>query len=199
MAEAYKSAAATVLQAIEVDNTGKYEEARVLYNRAIDQYIEALRLEKNPSIKEAVQKRVVGYMDRAEMLKTYKPKGSQQDTALPRVEAHKPKPKLIQIMIALNPDPKTGKWVWRDPVYGGSVYGDYTGDTFDECVPKIFAAVDKARVNHPSATLQECEILSKWPETYEKQIAEVKVLLMSRFPGAEVTASDDVGYGRAFD
>jgi vacuolar protein-sorting-associated protein 4 len=69
MGETLKSATETVTQAIEADNAGKYEEAYALYQRALEQFLVALKWEKNPTTKEIIQKRVVGYMDRAEMLK----------------------------------------------------------------------------------------------------------------------------------
>jgi vacuolar protein-sorting-associated protein 4 len=63
------SATATVTKAIEADNEGKYEEAYALYSRALEQFLIALKWEKNPTSKEIIQSRVKGYMDRAEMLK----------------------------------------------------------------------------------------------------------------------------------
>ncbi len=106
--------------------------------------------------------------------------------------------KLIQIKIARNPG-ANGKSVHGDPMHGKTRYSDWTGATLAECVGKVIRAVDRERATYPTATLEECEICSRWESTYAQQIAEVKALLEERFPDAKVTASDDVGHGRAFD
>jgi vacuolar protein-sorting-associated protein 4 len=63
-----KQATDTVTLAIQADEDQKYAEAYNLYQRALEQFMVVLKYEKNPKMKEIIQKRVVGYMDRAEML-----------------------------------------------------------------------------------------------------------------------------------
>ena len=64
-----KQATETVTAAIKADTDGDFERAYQLYQRALEQFIVALKYEKNPKSKEIISKRVTGYMDRAEKLK----------------------------------------------------------------------------------------------------------------------------------
>src|SRR5687767_13298709 len=64
-----KTATETVTAAIQADNEKKYEEAYALYQRALEQFMVAVKWEKNPTTKEIILKRVAGYMERAETLK----------------------------------------------------------------------------------------------------------------------------------
>ncbi|KAH9260650.1 hypothetical protein BASA81_001117 [Batrachochytrium salamandrivorans] len=67
--ELLAKATEVVTKAIDADNAGNYEEAYQLYSRALEQFLVALKYEKNPTSKKLIQSRVMGYMDRAEMLK----------------------------------------------------------------------------------------------------------------------------------
>ena len=58
-----------VQQAIAADNDKDYEKAYGLYKQSLDHFLLALKYEKNKTAKEIIQKRVEGYMERAEMLK----------------------------------------------------------------------------------------------------------------------------------
>ena len=58
-----------VQQAIAADNDKNYEQAYGLYKQSLDHFLLALKYEKNKAAKEIIQKRVEGYMERAEMLK----------------------------------------------------------------------------------------------------------------------------------
>mmetsp|Transcript_28769 Transcript_28769/g.35350 ORF Transcript_28769/g.35350 Transcript_28769/m.35350 type:complete len:386 (+) Transcript_28769:1080-2237(+) len=63
------SAKQSISEAIELDNKGEYEKAYSKYQRALEQFIVALRYEKNPASKQVLERKVTEYMDRAEMLK----------------------------------------------------------------------------------------------------------------------------------
>ena len=69
MSDLLKGATETVTQAIAADNENDYEKAYSLYSRALEQFMVALKYEKNAKSKEIIMKRVTGYMDRAEQLK----------------------------------------------------------------------------------------------------------------------------------
>jgi vacuolar protein-sorting-associated protein 4 len=58
-----------VQEAIAADNDKDYEKAYGLYKLSLDHFLMGLKYEKNPAAKEIIQKRVEGYMERAEMLK----------------------------------------------------------------------------------------------------------------------------------
>ena len=64
-----QQATQTVTQAIDADNAGEYEKAISLYQRALEQFMIALKWEKNATSKEIIHKRVLGYLERAETLK----------------------------------------------------------------------------------------------------------------------------------
>ncbi len=53
----------------QLDNEQNYEEAYVQYKKALDYFMTGLKHEKNPSVKDTILKRAMGYMDRAEQLK----------------------------------------------------------------------------------------------------------------------------------
>ena len=59
-----------VQKAIEADNGQDYEQALVLYKRALEFFITGLKYEQNPSVKESIKERVGGYMKRAEQIKS---------------------------------------------------------------------------------------------------------------------------------
>mmetsp|Transcript_4083 Transcript_4083/g.4731 ORF Transcript_4083/g.4731 Transcript_4083/m.4731 type:complete len:441 (-) Transcript_4083:118-1440(-) len=63
------AAKATVSEAIELDKEGMYEKAYAKYQRGLEQFLVALKYEKNPSSKEVLTRKVQEYMDRAEVLK----------------------------------------------------------------------------------------------------------------------------------
>lgn len=67
--ELLAKATEVVTKAIDADNAGNYEEAYQLYSRALEQFLVALKYDKNPTSKKLIQSRVMGYMERAEMLK----------------------------------------------------------------------------------------------------------------------------------
>lgn len=69
MSELMAQAAKAAIEAIDADNAGNYEEAYQLYARALEQFLVALKYEKDPISKRIAQGRVLGYMERAEMLK----------------------------------------------------------------------------------------------------------------------------------
>lgn len=69
MSDTLKAATETVTAAIEADNAGEYDKAFGLYQRAIEQFLVALKWDKNPTSRGIIEKRVAGYMDRAELLK----------------------------------------------------------------------------------------------------------------------------------
>ena len=69
MSDTLKAATETVTQAITADNDKRYEDAYALYQRALEQFMVAVKWEKNPTTKEIILKRVAGYMERAETLK----------------------------------------------------------------------------------------------------------------------------------
>eukprot|EP00636_Phaeomonas_parva_P003323 CAMPEP_0118850020 /NCGR_PEP_ID=MMETSP1163-20130328/51_1 /TAXON_ID=124430 /ORGANISM="Phaeomonas parva, Strain CCMP2877" /LENGTH=479 /DNA_ID=CAMNT_0006782217 /DNA_START=176 /DNA_END=1615 /DNA_ORIENTATION=+ len=58
-----------VKEAVEKDNAQDYEGALVLYKRSLEYFINSIKYEKNPAVRETVSQRVVGYMKRAEDLK----------------------------------------------------------------------------------------------------------------------------------
>jgi len=58
-----------VAEAIQLDNDGEYEKAYSKYQRALEQFLVAVKYEKNPKSKEVLTKRITDYMDRAETLK----------------------------------------------------------------------------------------------------------------------------------
>lgn len=58
-----------VNKAIDADNKTEYEKALKLYDTSLEYFITGLKHEKNPAAKEMIQKRIKGYMDRAEILK----------------------------------------------------------------------------------------------------------------------------------
>ena len=58
-----------VNKAIDADNKAEYETALKFYETALEYFVTGLKHEKNPAAKETIQKRVKGYMDRAETLK----------------------------------------------------------------------------------------------------------------------------------
>lgn len=106
--------------------------------------------------------------------------------------------KLIQIMLALHPGPD-GKRIFKHPIHNGMAVYDAYAKTFQECSDKIDKMMERERFTSPHVVLQECEICSNHDDTYEQQIAEVTALLRVKYPNVTVTASDDVGHGRAFD
>ena len=55
--------------AIEADNAEDYEKALKYYDCSFEYFMTGLKHEKNPIAKETIQKRVSGYMTRAEALK----------------------------------------------------------------------------------------------------------------------------------
>jgi len=69
MSDTLKAATETVTKAIEADNDKRYDEAYSLYQRALEQFMIAIKWEKNPTTKEIILKRVGTYMERAETLK----------------------------------------------------------------------------------------------------------------------------------
>jgi vacuolar protein-sorting-associated protein 4 len=69
--ESLKKAVAIVTKAITADQEEKYEEAFALYQRALEYFMHGLKYEKNKTTKEILMKRIGGYMNRAEQLKTY--------------------------------------------------------------------------------------------------------------------------------
>jgi vacuolar protein-sorting-associated protein 4 len=64
-----KQATATVSEAIQLDNDKEYAKAYAKYQRALEQFLVALKYEKNPKSKEVLTKRIDDYMNRAEQLK----------------------------------------------------------------------------------------------------------------------------------
>jgi|GEM_PF-1009693 len=64
-----QTATATVTEAIKLDNEKKYDDAYQKYQRALEQFMVALKYEKNPKSKTVLQQRIEGYMCRAEQLK----------------------------------------------------------------------------------------------------------------------------------
>eukprot|EP00968_Pinguiococcus_pyrenoidosus_P012205 scaffold1059_cov222-Pinguiococcus_pyrenoidosus.AAC.1 len=71
-----------VKEAVEADNKQEYERALVLYKQSLDYFINSLKYEKNPAVRETVSQRVVGYMKRAEDLKAML-NGEQPPNAAP--------------------------------------------------------------------------------------------------------------------
>lgn len=63
------SAVGIVKRAIDADTAQEYEKALRLYDQALEWFVVGLKHEKNPKAKESIEKRVMGYMDRAESLK----------------------------------------------------------------------------------------------------------------------------------
>lgn len=62
---------AFVQKAIRYDQEGEYEAALKFYKQALDCFVPALRLERNPKIKSTLIPKVKEYMDRAEEIQTY--------------------------------------------------------------------------------------------------------------------------------
>ena len=65
----FPTAVEIVTRAIEFDKACDYEKALPLYDQALEWFVKGLKHEKNPTAKESIEKRVVGYMTRAEALK----------------------------------------------------------------------------------------------------------------------------------
>lgn len=63
------TATQTVTAAIKADNEKDYDRAYALYKQSLEQFILALKWEKNPASKQVISARVSSYMDRAEQLK----------------------------------------------------------------------------------------------------------------------------------
>lgn len=61
-----------VTQAIELDNREMYDDALVMYKKALEYFMIGLKYEKNPTTKEIITKRIEGYMARAEQLSDMK-------------------------------------------------------------------------------------------------------------------------------
>jgi len=76
-----KAATTTVSEAIQLDNDKEYEAAYYKYQRALEQFLVALKYEKNPRSKEVLTTRIEGYMNRAEQLKTAIKEGKDQPKA----------------------------------------------------------------------------------------------------------------------
>ena len=66
--ETLQRATDTVNEAIAFDTSGEYADALEAYRRALEQFLVALRWERNPATREVVRKRVITYMERAESL-----------------------------------------------------------------------------------------------------------------------------------
>lgn len=60
-----------IQKAIKYDQEGEYEAALRYYKQALDCFIPALRLERNPKIKSTLIPKVKEYMDRAEEIQSY--------------------------------------------------------------------------------------------------------------------------------
>lgn len=58
-----------VTEAIKADNESQYEQALMLYKKALEHFMMGLKYEKNPATKETIKSRVDGYMKRAEDLR----------------------------------------------------------------------------------------------------------------------------------
>ncbi len=65
----FPTAVEIVTRAIDFDTAGEYEKALPLYYQALEWFVKGLKHEKNPTAKESIEKRVAGYMTRAEALK----------------------------------------------------------------------------------------------------------------------------------
>ena len=65
----FPTAVEIVTRAIDHDTAGEYEKALPLYDQALEWFLKGLKHEKNPAAKENIEKRVIGYMTRAEALK----------------------------------------------------------------------------------------------------------------------------------
>jgi len=64
-----RQATVMVSEAIKLDNEKQYDAAYTKYQRALEQFLVALKYEKNPKSKEILTQRIEGYMVRAEQLK----------------------------------------------------------------------------------------------------------------------------------
>lgn len=106
--------------------------------------------------------------------------------------------KLIEISVVIHPSPE-GKRIWQHPVHDKMIVRDFTGESFEECVRKIFDFMDRTKFEHPLATLIDCDICSRRYSTYVDQIKQVKDLVHVRFPNAGVIASDNVSGSNAYD
>mmetsp|Transcript_3468 Transcript_3468/g.4647 ORF Transcript_3468/g.4647 Transcript_3468/m.4647 type:complete len:385 (-) Transcript_3468:59-1213(-) len=63
------SAKESINEAIRLDKEGDYEAAYPKYQRALEQFIVAIKYEKNPASKEVMERKVGEYLDRAEKIK----------------------------------------------------------------------------------------------------------------------------------
>eukprot|EP00002_Diphylleia_rotans_P038067 TRINITY_DN859_c1_g1_i1.p1 TRINITY_DN859_c1_g1~~TRINITY_DN859_c1_g1_i1.p1 ORF type:complete len:450 (+),score=123.24 TRINITY_DN859_c1_g1_i1:56-1405(+) len=66
-------------QATELDKAKRYEEASELYIKAIEHFMHVAKYEKNANTKAAINKKVKEYVDRAEKLREYIKKKSEEE------------------------------------------------------------------------------------------------------------------------
>eukprot|EP00924_Labyrinthula_sp_SR-Ha-C_P004051 maker-scaffold_3-augustus-gene-12.9-mRNA-1 protein AED:0.08 eAED:0.08 QI:89/1/1/1/0.5/0.33/3/552/446 len=76
-----KKASETIAEAIELDSAGDYEKAYMKYQRALEQFIVAIKYERNEATKKILTKKVEEYMARAEALKASIKEGKSKAVA----------------------------------------------------------------------------------------------------------------------